>query len=62
MPRRRIRFRIVQQALQARARGATNVEAAALVGVARETVIRWSRKYGPMTTRVLETKSERVER
>ena len=51
MPRRRIRFRMIQQALQARARGATNVEAAALVGVARETVIRWSRKYGPMTPR-----------
>jgi IS30 family transposase len=41
----------VQQALRARARGATNAEAAALVGVARETVIRWSRKYGPMTPR-----------
>jgi len=43
---------MIQQALQARARGATNAEAAELVGVARETVIRWDQQYGPMNTRI----------
>ena len=49
---RRKPFRMIQQALQARARGASNAEAAALVGVARETVIRWDQQYGPMNTRI----------
>ena len=51
MPRRKP-FRMIQQALQARARGATNAEAAELVGITTRTVVRWSGQYGPMTTRV----------
>ncbi len=49
---RRKPFRMIQQALQARARGATHAEAAELVGVATRTVLRWGQQYGPMTTRV----------
>jgi hypothetical protein len=45
MPRRKP-FRMIQQALQARARGATNAEAAEPVGVATMTVIRWGRLRG----------------
>ena len=55
---RRKPFRVIQQALQARARGATNAEAAALVGVASMTVMRWDQQYGPMSTRISKPRAD----
>jgi hypothetical protein len=57
MPRRKP-FRMIQQVLQARARGATNAEAAELVGVASMTVIRWGQQYGPMSTRMSKPRAD----
>ncbi len=54
---RRKPFRMIQQALQARARGATHAEATELVGVASMTVMRWDQQYGPMSTRMTKPRA-----